>query len=192
VSTNGPVGDSTVTAMLKAWRGGDAGALERLVPLVHAELHRLAEGCMRGERPDHTLQATALVNEAYLRLVDADVEWQDRAHFFAVAATTMRRILVDHARAKGRKKRAATRVSLEESVIVAPDRDAEMVAIDDALTALEANDARAAKVVELHYFGGLTYQEIAEALRISPATVDRDLRFAKSWLYRELRADGPP
>jgi len=186
------VGDSTVTAMLKAWRGGDAGALERLVPLVHAELHRLAEGCMRGERPDHTLQATALVNEAYLRLVDADVEWQDRAHFFAVAATTMRRILVDHARAKGRKKRAATRVSLEESVIVAPDRDAEMVAIDDALTALEANDARAAKVVELHYFGGLTYQEIAEALRISPATVDRDLRFAKSWLYRELRADGPP
>jgi len=175
--------------MLKAWRSGDTGALDRLVPLVHAELHRLAEGCMRGERPDHTLQATALVNEAYLRLVDADVEWQDRAHFFAVAATTMRRILVDYARAKGRKKRAGTRVSLEESIIVAPDRDAELVAIDEALTALAANDARAAKVVELHYFGGLTYQEIAEALGTSSATVDRDLRFAKSWLYRELRED---
>jgi len=190
VSTGGPKdGDLSVTAMLKAWRSGDAGALDRLVPLVHAELHRLAEGCMRGERPDHTLQATALVNEAYLRLVDADVAWQDRAHFFAVAATTMRRILVDHARAKGRKKRAGTRVSLEESIIVAPDRDAELVAIDEALTALAANDARAAKAVELHYFGGLTYQEIAEALGTSPATVDRDLRFAKSWLYRELRED---
>jgi len=190
VSTGGPKdGDLSVTAMLKAWRSGDTGALDRLVPLVHAELHRLAEGCMRGERPDHTLQATALVNEAYLRLVDADVEWQDRAHFFAVAATTMRRILVDYARAKGRKKRAGTRVSLEESIIVAPDRDAELVAIDEALTALAANDARAAKVVELHYFGGLTYQEIAEALGTSSATVDRDLRFAKSWLYRELRED---
>jgi len=189
MSPDAPDTTPSVTAMLKAWRRGDAQALERLLPVVHAELHRLAEGCMRGERPDHTLQATALVNEAYLRLVGADVAWQDRAHFFAVAATTMRRILVDYARARGRKKRAGGRVSLEESVIVAPDRSADMVAIDDALTALAANDARAAKAVELHYFGGLTYQEIAEALQVSPATVDRDLRFAKSWLYRELQTE---
>jgi RNA polymerase sigma factor (TIGR02999 family) len=142
---------------------------------------------MRGERPEHTLQATALVNEAYLRLIGAEIDWKDRAHFFAVAATTMRRILVDHARTKGRKKRAGERVSLEESVLVAPDREAELLAIDDALTELAGHDARAARVVELHYFGGLTYDEIAEALGVSAATVDRDLRFAKAWLYRELK-----
>jgi RNA polymerase sigma factor (TIGR02999 family) len=182
--------DSSVTTLLRAWRAGDRGALDRLIPFVHDELHRLAQGYMRGERPDHTLQATALVNEAYLRLVDADVDWKDRAHFFAVAATTMRRILVDHARAKGRKKRAGAVVSLEESVLVAPDREGELLAIDDALTRLAVQDERAAKVVELHYFGGLTYDEIAEALGISAATVDRDLRFAKAWLYRELKDGG--
>jgi RNA polymerase sigma factor (TIGR02999 family) len=182
--------DPSVTTLLRAWRAGDRGALDRLIPLVHEELHRLAQGYMRGERPDHTLQATALVNEAYLRLVEADVDWRDRAHFFAVAATTMRRILVDHARSKGRKKRAGALVSLEESAVVAPDRDAELLAIDEALTRLAGNDERAAKVVELHYFGGLTYDEIAEALGISAATVDRDLRFAKAWLYRELKAEG--
>jgi RNA polymerase sigma factor (TIGR02999 family) len=180
----------SVTTLLLAWRAGDRGALDRLIPLVHAELHRLAQRCMQGERPDHTLQATALVNEVYLRLVATEVAWKDRAHFFAVAATTMRRILVDHARAKGRKKRAGERVSLEESVLVAPDREAELLAIDDALTRLAGTDERAARVVELHYFGGLTYDEIAEALGISAATVDRDLRFAKAWLYRELKDGG--
>jgi RNA polymerase sigma factor (TIGR02999 family) len=179
--------DRPVTALLRAWRAGDRGALDRLIPLVHDELHRLALGYMRGERPDHTLQATALVNEAYLKLVRADVDWRDRAHFFAVAATTMRRILVDHARTKGRVKRGGVAVSLEESVLVAPDREAELLAIDEALTRLAGNDERAARVVELHYFGGLTYDEIAEALGISAATVDRDLRFAKAWLYRELK-----
>jgi RNA polymerase sigma factor (TIGR02999 family) len=179
-----------VTALLHAWRAGDRGALDRLIPLVHDELHRLAQGCMRGERPDHTLQATALVNEVYLRLVGSEVDWKDRAHFFAVAATTMRRILVDHARAKGRKKRAGALVSLEESAVVAPDREDELLAIDEALTRLAAHDERAARTVELHYFGGLTYDEIAEALGVSAATVDRDLRFAKAWLYRELKDGG--
>jgi len=179
----------TVTALLRRWRGGDQTALDRLVPLVYDELHRLAQGYMRGERPDHTLQATALVNEAYLRLVDAEVDWKDRSHFFAVAATTMRRILVDHARAHGRQKRAGVKVSLEESLVVAPEREADLVVIDEALTRLATHDERAAKAVELHYFGGLTYAEIAEALGVSEATVDRDLRFAKAWLYREIEAE---
>jgi RNA polymerase sigma factor (TIGR02999 family) len=178
--------DRPVTALLHAWRSGDQDALAQLMGLVHEELHRLAQRYMRGERQDHTLQATALVNEAYLRLVDADVAWKDRAHFFAVAATTMRRILVDHARSLGRQKRAGIKVSLEESAIVAADSSAELVAIDEALTRLAEQDARAAQVVELHYFGGLTYEEIAEAVGTSPATVHRDLRFAKAWLYREL------
>jgi RNA polymerase sigma factor (TIGR02999 family) len=180
----------SVTGLLQAWRAGDQAALDQLIPVVYEELHRLAQGYMRGERPDHTLQATALVNEAYLRLVHAEVDWKDRAHFFAVAATTMRRILVDHARAQGRKKRAGVKVSLEESVLVAPDREAELVVIDEALIRLAGHDERAAKAVELHYFGGLTYDEIAQALDVSAATVDRDLRFAKSWLYREIEAGG--
>jgi len=175
-----------VTDLLHAWRAGDRGALDRLVPLVYDELRRLAGQYMRGERPDHTLQATALVNEAYLRLVDSGVDWRDRAHFFAVAASTMRRILVDHARAQGRQKRSGEKVSLEESVLVAPDNSADMLAIDSALTALAEHDERAARVVEFHYFGGLTQPQIAEALEISEATVYRDLRFAKSWLHREL------
>lgn len=176
----------SVSQLLVAWRGGDRGALDRLIPLVHAELHRMAEECMRGERAGHTLQPTALVNEAYLRLLGSTVAWQDRAHFFAVAATTMRRVLVDHARARGRLKRAARPVSLEDSLLVAPDRADDLLVVNDALDRLESQDARAAKVVELHYFGGLTYEETAEALGISAATVDRDLRFARAWLHREL------
>ncbi len=179
---------SEVTNLLSAWHAGDRGALDRLIPLVHAELHRMAEECMRGERPGHTLQPTALVNEAYLRLVGSEVAWQGRAHFFAVAATTMRRVLVDNARARGRLKRAARPVSLEDSLLVAPDRADDLLVVDDALERLAARDDRAAKVVELHYFGGLTYEETAEALAISPATVDRDLRFARAWLHRELVA----
>lgn len=178
-----------VTDLLRAWRGGDRDALDRLVPLVHEELHRLASGYMRGERPDHTLQTTALVNEAYLRLVDVEVDWTDRAHFFAVAATMMRRILVDHARALGRQKRAGQKVSLDEAVLVTPDASADMLAIDEALTRLAAHDERAARAIELHYFGGLTYDDMAAVLNISAATVHRDLRLARAWLYRELQQE---
>lgn len=177
---------SSVSQLLIDWRSGDREALDRLIPLVHAELHRMAAECLRGERPGHTLQPTALVNEAYLRLIGANVAWQDRAHFFAVAATTMRRVLVDHARAHGRLKRAGRPVSLEDSLIVAPGRADDFLIVDDALDRLTAQDARAARVIELHYFGGLTYEETAEALGISAATVDRDLRFARAWLHREL------
>jgi RNA polymerase sigma factor (TIGR02999 family) len=175
-----------VSELLHTWRNGDRGALDRLIPLVHDELRRLAEACMRGERPGHTLQPTALVHEAYLRLVGSEVAWKDRAHFFAVAATTMRRVLVDHARAKARGKRAGRPVSLEESLLVAPDRADDLLVVDDALDRLAARDPRAARVVELHFFGGLTYEETAEALGVSAATVDRDLRFARAWLHREL------
>jgi len=177
-----------VSELLLTWRNGDRGALDRLVPLVHDELRRLAEQCMRGERPGHTLQPTALVHEAYLRLIGSEIAWQDRAHFFAVAATTMRRVLVDHARAKGRAKRAGRPVSLEDSLLVAPDRADDLLVVDDALDRLTQKDPRAARVVELHFFGGLTYEETAEALGISAATVDRDLRFARAWLHRELVA----
>jgi RNA polymerase sigma factor (TIGR02999 family) len=177
-----------VSELLLTWRNGDRGALDRLIPLVHDELRRLAEQCMRGERPGHTLQPTALVHEAYLRLIGSEIAWQDRAHFFAVAATTMRRVLVDHARAKGRAKRSGRPVSLEDSLLVAPDRADDLLVVDDALDRLTLQDARAARVVELHFFGGLTYEETAEALGISAATVDRDLRFARAWLHRELVA----
>lgn len=175
-----------VSELLLTWRNGDRGALDRLVPLVHDELRRLAEQCMRGERPGHTLQPTALVHEAYLRLIGSEIAWQDRAHFFAVAATTMRRVLVDHARAKGRVKRDGKPVSLEDSLLVAPDCADDLLVVNDALDRLAAKDERAARVVELHFFGGLTYEETAEALGISAATVDRDLRFARAWLHREL------
>ena len=182
-----PTSPQPVTDLLLAWRAGHREALDRLIPLVHEELRRLAGSCMRGERPDHTLQATALVNEAYMRLVDADVDWQSRAHFFGIAARLMRQVLVDYARRRGRAKRSGRKVSLDESVLVAPERSAEIVALDDALTAFARHDERASRVVELHYFGGLTYDEVATVLDISPATVDRDLRLAKAWLYRELR-----
>lgn len=143
---------------------------------------------MRSERPDHTLQTTALVDEAYLRLVDADVDWQDRAHFLAVAATVMRRVLVDHARGRDRGKRAGVKVTLEEAALVSPSASDDMLALDEALSRLAENDERAARTVELHYFGGLTYREIGEVLEVSEATVDRDLRLARAWLYKELRA----
>jgi RNA polymerase sigma factor (TIGR02999 family) len=178
--------EANVSQLLLAWRGGDRGALDRLIPLVYAELHRMAQECFQGERVGHTLQPTALVNEAYLRLVGSTIAWKDRAHFFAVAATTMRRVLVDHARARGRLKREGRPVSLEESLLVAPDRADDLLVVDDALERLSTHDQRAAKVVELHYFGGLTYEETAEALEVSAATVDRDLRFARAWLHREL------
>lgn len=177
----------SVTELLHAWRGGDRDALDRLIPLVHDELHRLAARHMRSERPDHTLQTTALVDEAYLRLVDAEVAWQDRAHFLAVAATVMRRVLVDHARGRDRGKRAGVKVTLEEAALVSPSASDDMLALDEALSRLAKNDERSARAVELHYFGGLTYREIGEVLEVSEATVDRDLRLARAWLYKELR-----
>ena len=179
----------SVTVLLDAWRSGDSNALEQLTPLVYNELRRLAQRYMRSERAGHTLQATAVVNEAFVKLIDMEVPWQDRAHFFAVAARLMRRILVDHAKAHRRVKRGGpvTTLSLEEALVVGDEPDQDLVALDEALTRLAAFDERKSNIVELHYFGGLTYDEMAEALGISPATVHRDLRMAKAWLHNELQ-----
>ena len=169
-------------------------ALDRLLPLVHGELRRLAGRHMRHERAGHTLQASALVNEAYLRLIAVkQVQWQDRAHFFAMASRLMRRILVDAARAKGYQKRDAgqQRVSLDDADEVAGDRSQNFVALDDALNALEAVDARKCKVVEMRFFGGMSLEETAEALHLSVGTVKRDWRLAKAWLARELSDSRP-
>lgn len=179
----------SVTGLLLAWRGGDEAALEQLVPLVHEELHRIARGCMRGERAGHSLQATALVNEAYLRLIGAQrVDWQNRVHFLAVSARLMRRILVDFARSKKYQKRGggAQAITLDEGLVVAePGRD--LLALDEALDALAKMDERKSKVVEMRFFGGLSVEETAAALGVSPDTVMRDWRLAKAWLLRELR-----
>jgi len=178
-----------VTRLISAWRAGDQDALDRLVPLVYDELRALARHRLRAERGNHTLEATALVHEAYARLVGADLELVDRAHFFAVAARTMRRILVDHARGKAREKRggAADVVTLSEDVVADDEPGEDLLALDEAIGRLAERSERKAKVVELHYFGGLTYPETAAALGISEATVDRDLRMAKAWLANELR-----
>jgi RNA polymerase sigma factor (TIGR02999 family) len=175
---------------LHAWRDGDDEALARLIPLVHAELQRIARRCMRGERPDHTLQATALVNEAYLRLVDAKkMNWQDRAHFVAMAARLMRRILVDSARARASHKRGggALKVSITDALgEVSDDKGLDMVRLDDALNALADKDPRKCRVVELRYFGGLSVDESAAVLDISAETVMRDWKVARAWLMREM------
>jgi RNA polymerase sigma factor (TIGR02999 family) len=178
-----------VSQLLLAWRGGDQTALDRLLPLVYAELHQLARRHMRAERPDHTLQTTALVHEAYLRLCGAEVAWEGRVHFLAVAAQAMRRILVDHARTRARAKRGGTadRLSFDAVLAASPGRPPDVIALDEAMERLSTLDERKARVVELHYFGGLTYDETAAALGVSAATVDRDLRLAKAWLYQELR-----
>ena len=179
-----------ITQLLLAWNEGDESALEKLVPLVYEELRRLAKRRMRLERPDHTLQTSALINEAYLRLVDArNVHWQNRAHFFALCARLMRRILVDYARTRQYAKRGggAQPISLDQSPPVAPERSPDLVAVDDALHALAEVDARKAQVVELRFFGGLTVEETAEVLKVSPETVRRDWKLAKVWLLRELR-----
>jgi RNA polymerase sigma factor (TIGR02999 family) len=176
--------------LLLAWAQGDQGALERLVPLVHDELHRIARRCMAGERVGHSLQATALVNEAYLRLIDVShVDWQDRAHFLAVSARLMRRILVDHARSRNYEKRGggAQKVSFDEGLVVSVEPGQDLVALHDALTALATIDPRKSQVVELRFFGGLSVEETAEALHVSTDTVTRDWRLAKVWLLRELR-----
>ena len=161
-----------------------------MIPLVQRELHQIARRCMAGERGEHSLQATALVNEAYLRLIDArDVAWHDRAHFLAVAARVMRRILVDHARSRHYQKRGGdmARVTLDEALVVANEPDQDLVALDEALTALAVVDARKSQVVEMRFFGGLTLEETAEALHVSRDTVKRDWKMAKLWLLRELR-----
>ena len=178
-----------ITQLLVAWSKGDVAALEKLTPLVHAELHRLAKRYMAGERQGHILQTTALVNEAWLRLIDwQNVEWRNRAHFFGLAAQIMRRILVDFARARNREKRGGDeiQVSLSEAANVASERSADLVALDDALQTLEKLDQRQARVVELRFFAGLSLEETAEALRISLITVRRDWSQAEAWLYREL------
>src|SRR2546429_6466433 len=181
----------TVTQWLLKWRGGDESALNDLSGLVYEDLHRLAQQYLRRERPDHTLQATALVHEAYLRLVDQrGVSWQNRAHFFGVAAQLMRRILVDYARRHHAAKRggAALKVSLTDVVIAAKEGPEELVALDDALSRLAALDPRQGRIVELRLYGGLTVEETADVLGVSPATVKREWSTAKAWLAREIRA----
>jgi len=179
-----------VTGLLLAWGTGDEAALERLVPIVLAELRRIARRCMAGERGGHSLQPTALINEVYLRLVDVQhVNWQNRAHFLAMSARLMRRILVDHARSKRSQKRggAAVKVTFEEGLPVASGPGRDVVAIHDALEALAAIDERKSRVVELRFFGGLSVEETASVLKISPGSVMRDWKLAKAWLLRALR-----
>ncbi len=189
-----PNSDSGPTELLRAWSRGDGSALDRLVPLVYEELHRLARRYMRQERPDHTLQATSLVNEAYLRLIDVNrVEWRDRAHFLAVAAQMMRRILVEFARNRQRQKRGggAAHVSLDDLQELPDSQGRDLVALSDALSTLARLDVRMSQVVELRFFGGLTVEETADALNVSPETVMRDWKTAKAWLLREIRRGHP-
>jgi RNA polymerase sigma factor (TIGR02999 family) len=178
-----------VTQLLIAWSNGDRGALEKLMPLVYDELRRLARRYMNREPAGHTLQTTALVNEAYLRLIEQkEVKWQNRAHFFAISAQLMRRILVSMARARQADKRGgeARQVSLDEAMVFSEERAAELVALDDAMNELAALDPRRSRVVELRYFGGLSVGETAEVLKVSPDTVMREWKRAKAWLYAEL------
>jgi RNA polymerase sigma factor (TIGR02999 family) len=186
------VSEHELTQLLRAWSDGDEQALERLVPLVYAELHRLARRYMAGERPGHTLQTSALVNEAYLRLVEVkSLNWQNRAHFFGVSAQLMRRILVDFARSRRSLKRGGEilTVSLAEGLIVSPCARADVVALDDALKTLASMDPRRSRVVELRFFGGLSARETAEVLKVSEETVLHDWKLAKVWLLRELSMD---
>jgi RNA polymerase sigma factor (TIGR02999 family) len=182
-----------VTELLLKWREGDESALDRLVPIVHSELRRIARRCMAGERAGHSLQATALVNEAYLRLIDVQhVNWQNRAHFLAMSARFMRRILVDYARSKGYQKRGggAVNVTFDEELPVAAGPALDLVALDDALKTLATIDERKSSMIELRFFGGLSVEETAAVLQVSPETVMRDWKLAKAWLMRELRGEG--
>jgi len=181
-----------VTQLLVEWRGGDQRALERLFPLVQPELHRLVHHYMRGERAGHTLQTTAILNEAYLRLVDDTTPpWQNRTHFVAAAARLMRRIMVDHARERQSLKRGggALKITLDEAALVTESRSDELLALDEALETLAAQDPRKSQIVELRYFGGLTVEETAEFLDTSPRTVQREWTMAKAWLYRALNTE---
>jgi RNA polymerase sigma factor (TIGR02999 family) len=183
------VSPQRVTQLLADWSHGDDAALGELTPLVYEELRRLAHHFMEGQRPEHTLQTTALVNEAYLRLADqTNPRWQNRAHFFAVAARAMRQILVSYARSQRAEKRGggALKIELDEAALVSPEESKQIVDLHEALETLATLDSRKAQVVELKYFGGLNYDEMAEVLKISPVTVRRDWRFAKAWLYTQL------
>jgi RNA polymerase sigma factor (TIGR02999 family) len=177
-----------ISALLRAWSDGDQSALERLTPIVYDELRRLARRYMKRERPGHSLQTAALVNEAYMRLVDYErMQWQNRAHFFAVSSQLMRRILVDHARRHNLKRGGGVQhVSLDEAAVVCGDQDADLVALDNAMNALLRIDPRKVQVVEMRFFGGLSVEETAEVLKVSTVTVKRDWRAARAWLYREL------
>jgi RNA polymerase sigma-70 factor (ECF subfamily) len=188
-----PPSPSEVTQLLKDWSGGDPEALDRLIPIVYAELRAIAARYLRRERRDHTLQPTALVNEAYLRLIDQkQVQWQNRAHFIGVAAQMMRRILVDHAKSHNRAKRGggAQRVSLDEAMAVSDERATDLLELDSALTALATFDDRKSRVVEMRYFGGLTVEETAEVLKVSEMTVAREWKLAKAWLYTHIEDNG--
>ncbi len=184
--------DHRVTELLLGWSAGDDASRERLMGLVYDELRRIAGAQLRRERRDHTLQATALVNEAYLRLVDQTrVQWRNRAHFFGIAAQLMRRILVDHARRQRAAKRGggATLLAINEEIAAGPERDFDLVVLDDALEQLQAFDPRAAQLVELRFFGGLTIEETGEVMQLSPATIKREWNTARAWLHREIAAE---
>ena len=185
----------SITQLLLEWRDGDQTALNRLIPLVHQELRRLAHHYLKQERPEHTLQTTALVNEAYLKLVDhKDMHWQNRAHFFAVAAQAMRRILVDHARTRDaiKRGRGVAVITLDEAAAIADSQAADLLALNDALDQLTLLDARKSRIVELRYFGGMTVEEAAEVLRLSPTTVNREWQSAKTWLLRTMTQPDKP
>jgi RNA polymerase sigma factor (TIGR02999 family) len=178
-----------ITVMLRQWSEGNREALDELLPLIYDDLHKRARQYLRGERSDHTLQPTALINEAYLKLIDQDVEWQNRSHFFAISAQVMRRILVDHARNRLRNKRGGDQVKLpldEAALVVSDETGVDLIALDDALTRLAVFDPRQSRIVELRYFSGFTLEETAEALSISRATAAREWAMAKAWLHREL------
>jgi RNA polymerase sigma factor (TIGR02999 family) len=181
-----------ITQLLIDWNNGSPEAMEKLMPMVESELRRIAANYMRRERPNHTLETSALVNEAYLKLVDQrQVRWQNRSHFFALASQLMRRILLDHARSQRRAKRggAAIPLNLDDVAVMAPEKSAELVALDDALTRLAEFDPRKSKIVEMRFFGGLTVEEVAEVLGIAPITVMLNWRLARAWLQREMRGE---
>ena len=187
--TNSSPSQQEMTQLLAAWSEGDHSALDKLAPLINAELHDLARRYMKRERPDHTLQTTALVNEAYVRLIgQRDVRWQNRAHFFGIAAQMMRRILIDHARKRASAKGVgAGKLSLDEAAVLSDERAAELVALDEALESLTKIDERKSKIVEMRFFGGLSVEEIAHVIGVSPDTITRDWRRAKAWLHREIQ-----
>lgn len=180
--------DTPITQLLQNWVDGDESSLNELTPLVYEQLHRIALQIFRGERADHTLQATALVNEAYSRLVDVDVDWQNSGHFYSLAARLMRRILVDHANARSASKRGGgvRALPLDDVIVVSPELGDEVLNLHEALNELAERDERKAKILELRYFGGLSYKEISEMLDLSSSTLDRELRFAKAWLGDKL------
>jgi RNA polymerase sigma-70 factor (ECF subfamily) len=178
----------TVTRLLQQWREGSERALDELIPIVYGDLRKIAGRLLSIERPGHTLPATALVHEAFFRLVDADIAWQNRTHFYAIAARLLRRVLVEHAKTRNRQKRGGgfEKVPLEEALIIGPDASEIVTELDEALSRLALQDERKSDIIQLMFFGGLTYDEMAEVLDISPATVHRELRLAKAWLHREL------